>query len=158
MLTCYSSHSRDPKWDLKPNLNILFCLCFVTCGRDGRACAFLFAPTWSLTCLTPRVLACGCCGALWNWSQTFACRNFWKDEISCRPRWAHGEPKNELTIWLLIGAYFDSVFHAAYRHGSSVGLCLRIGVLNWGLQQQSGRLCRVERCSLPAHRHTNEWG
>jgi len=45
-------------------------------------------------------------------------------------------------------SYLDSVFHAAYRHGSSVGLCVG-GVLGgWG-GGQSG---------APAHRHTNERG
>lgn len=133
MLTCYSSHSGDQKGDLKPNLNILFCVLSHVGGTDSRACAFLFPP--KLTCLTPRVCMC---------AETLN-RNFSLQKLA-EERGPECAPKKELTMWLLIGTYFDSVFHAAYRHGSSVGLCLRGGVGKEG--GQSGRLCRSEHGSL----------
>ncbi len=123
----------DHKWDLKPNLNILFCLCFVTCERDGRdtleGLCFLICTKLKLDMFDVCVCVCVC---VLQHIKSFK-PNFFSVETSlrmssCRPQCAHREPGNELTMWLLIGVYLDSVFRAAYRHGSSAGLCLRSGV------------------------------
>ena len=122
---------------------------FVTCG-DGRDrlgglcllfCTKLKFDMFDALCLHVLcVCVCVCVAARWETeTKLFLCWNFQKDELLYEPRYAYRELKTELTMWLLIGAYFDSVFHAAYRHGSSVGLCLR----SWCVELGGGRVWKA---------------
>lgn len=112
MLTCYSSHSGDQKWDLKPNLNIftLPVLSHVG-GTRSRARVVLFALSWNLTCLTPWVCMPVCvCACVSNFSPLKV--------ATCRPK---NEP------WLAMRVFGFSIPHRVSSPGSRWD-CVQVAV------------------------------